>query len=67
MNIFKNILKYVFLFFIILSFDSCAQKEIVKYKYIERPLPELKTVPLKDLNLSDDKKFKLHIKIKKNN
>jgi len=52
--------------FFIIGLSGCAAepKTIVKYKYIEKPTPVLQTVPLSDLNLSKDKKLKLHIEVK---
>jgi len=62
-----SLILYTIIFsLIIISLSGCSAqpKVIVKHDYIEKPVPKLQTVPIKDLNLSKDKVLKLHIKVK---
>ena len=70
----KKFIKYnMYILFVIISLISlfivsCSQPQkqiVVKYKYIEKPIPTLQTIKTTELNLSKEKPLKLHIKIKK--
>ena len=61
-SMFLFIFLFTSIFFIL---NGCAQKPkvIIKHDYIEKPIPKMQTIPIKDLNLSKSKSLKLHIKI----
>ena len=67
MNFDKNIKKKKFIFFqffLIASFfifQGCSEKKLV---YTPQPAPKLQIIDLNKLNLSKDKKIKLHVHIK---
>ena len=63
MSIFLYSLIFICIIFLL---NGCAQKPktIIKHEYIEKPVPKLQTISINDLNLSKNKKIKLHIRIK---
>jgi len=57
--------KVIFVILTGIFFTGCwfCQPEI-KYVYIKQKCPTLQKIDINDLNLSEDKKIKLHIKVK---
>ena len=60
-NIFPFFLFLMTITIIVSIFQGCADKKLV---YTPQPAPKLQVVNLNDLNLSKDKKIKLHVHIK---